>query len=98
MVSRVKAMNGPVTWEVVGLILTVAGGAVGLWWIIEKRIADVRSEVQAFKERVIQDYASISHLDKVENKLISAIKELTHEVKELTRIIYNKVKDDGSSS
>jgi hypothetical protein len=91
-------MDGTVTWPVVGLIVTVAGGAVGLWWIIEARIADVRSEFLAFKEKVLQDYASISHLEKVENKLISAIKELTHEVKELTRIIYNKVKDDGSTS
>lgn len=86
-----------ITWEMVGLIATVVSGALGLWWIIESRIADARSEFLSFKERVIQDYASISHLEKVEGKLVTAIKELTHEVKELTRILYNRAKDDGTS-
>lgn len=86
-----------ITWEMVGLIATVVSGALGLWWIIESRIADARGEFLKFKEKVLQDYASISHLEKVEGKLVTAIKELTHEVKELTRILYNRVKDDGSS-
>jgi hypothetical protein len=37
-------------------------------------------------------------LEKVENKLVVALGELTKEVRELTRLLYNKsVKDNGST-
>lgn len=89
-------MNGAVTWEVVGLIATVVTGALGLWWIIESRITEVRDELAHFKESVLKEYASVSHLEKVENKLIASLDNLTKEVKELTRILYNRGKDDAS--
>lgn len=90
--------NTVVTWEVVGLIATVVTGALGLWWIIEARLADAHKEFLEFKEKVLLDYASITHLEKVENKLVVALGELTKEVRELTRLLYNKsVKDNGST-
>ncbi len=83
-----------ITWEVVGLIATVVGGALGLWFIIEQRISDVREEFSRFKDKVLQEYASVQHLEKVEDRLITALTDLTQEVKELARILY-RGKEDG---
>lgn len=37
-------MDGAVTWQVLGLLMTTVGGALGLWWRIDSAIKQVRDE------------------------------------------------------
>ena len=61
---------------------------------VEKKCLQVERALQDLKLEILKDFASVSHLEKVEDRLISAIRELTAEVKHL-REFYTS--DEGKS-
>jgi hypothetical protein len=81
-----------VSVEMLGLIATIVLGAIGLWIRIDGSMLNIRREVndrcdktdravQDLREMVIRDYATATHIEKVEGKLAVAIDKLIEEVK-----------------
>jgi hypothetical protein len=85
-------MQGPVTWELVGLIAVIVAGALGLWRLVmssiedaretaARRLKEIEDQIAAFKIQVVREYATSNHIEKVEGKLVEAINKLIEEVK-----------------
>lgn len=76
-------MTGPVTFEIIALMSAVVAAAFAVWWRIETRIRSVEQLVATLRIEIMRDYASVSHLEKVERRLVDALRDLTTEVKQL---------------
>lgn len=86
--------DAPITLQTIVAALAVFGSLAGLWFRIDSRIKSssdelsksietTRRDVEALRLEVMRDYASVSHLEKVESRLISSLDRLTEEVTKL---------------
>lgn len=78
-------MTGAITFEFAATLAVAVGAVLGLWLHITRKIDAVKGDVALLKLEVIQNYASVKHLDKVEGKLIGAIDRLIDEVAQMNK-------------
>jgi hypothetical protein len=91
-------MSGAITWEqavfIVGILAAFVGLVAAIWFRIEQRINDA-SEIARFTQKNLDDfkldvtknYASILHIQSVEERLVRAVDELKHSINEMpTRV------------
>lgn len=73
-------MAGPITWEQILTLGAVLGVLAGAWWFLFAAILSVRTDLNDFRLKVAEDYASREHLKEVEARLVSAIDKFAAEV------------------
>ena len=87
-------MSNPVEISTIAVLVSVAGAAGGMWYRIETRlksserdllqkIEKTKSEIDSLRIETMREYASVSHLEKVEARLVTALDRLTEEVSKL---------------
>lgn len=87
-------MSGAITWEQIAFFLGLVIAGVAMWARVEQRInaaaelaRSVRDECKQLELRVARDYASISYLKDVEERLVGAIKDLNRSINDMpTRV------------
>jgi cell division protein FtsB len=87
-------MTGPISWEqvigLIGLLAVIAGAFYAAWAKIEARflLVDTRASnaaesVMKLELKLAREYATISHLQQSEERLVRAIAKLEHTVEQL---------------
>lgn len=83
-------MSGPITFELVAVIVAVLMAAFAFWRWLEARFKANEDKanmalkaVDQLRLEVMRDYASVTHLEKVEGRLVSSLDRLTDEVTKL---------------
>jgi hypothetical protein len=76
-------LQAAITWEQL-LALCVIGGALGgAWWFLFAAILGVRRDLNEFRLKVAEEYASREHLREVEVRLVDAINKLSADLETL---------------
>ena len=73
--------NATVTFDLGWLIAVVVLPVVG-WQF--KRMNDIASDLTNYKLEAVERFASVSHLQEVEKRLIDEIKGLRHDIRQLS--------------
>lgn len=76
-------MDGAITWAQVMTLLAIAVVLCGAWWFLFAAILSVRADLNDFRLKVAEDYASREHLKEVETRLVLAIDKLSAELDSL---------------
>ncbi|WP_420337805.1 hypothetical protein [Roseibium sp.] len=70
-------MEGPITWEQLLGLAFIGGALGGAWWFLFAAILGVRRDLNEFRLKVAEEYASREHLKEVELRLVEAINKLS---------------------
>ncbi|MBD8875450.1 hypothetical protein [Roseibium polysiphoniae] len=87
-------MDGAITWAQVMTLLAIAVVLCGAWWFLFAAILSVRADLNDFRLKVAEDYASREHLKEVETRLVLAINKLSDKFENLTEKIVAAIHTD----
>jgi len=80
-------MSISITWEAVISLLAIFTALAGVWWKLHIRIICGERELQNYKLEVAEKYASVSHLQDVEERLVKSIDGLTFRIDKLINVM-----------
>jgi type II secretory pathway pseudopilin PulG len=82
-------MSGPITFDLVAVVSAVLLAAFAFWRWLEARFkaSDMEAKmamkaVDQLRLDMIREYASVTHLKEVENRLVAALDRLTDKIDE----------------
>jgi len=70
-------LQAAITWEQLVALCVIGGAMAGAWWFLFANILAVRRELNEFRLKVAEEYASREHLKEVELRLVEAINKLS---------------------
>lgn len=82
-------MNGPITWEQIASLITLAGACGGVWWFLQRQITSGVKSLDEFKLHAAETYSTKSGIREIKDEILGAVSGIRDDVRHLATRIDN---------
>ena len=82
-------MSGPITWEQIVGLLSIAAVVASVWWFLQRQITEGTKELDRYKLHVAESYVTKVGLKEIKDELLGAVTGIRDDVRHLATRIDN---------